>query len=277
MSKLTLRGDNSEDPRKYRQRVKSSDLVTFRVTVKETDLLVSTETDLTQEVFAAVWKYRCQIETYIERDPEFKWSLSPYPVDPFAPRIVKEMATATERVGVGPMAAVAGAVAEFVGKQLLSLSHQIILENGGDIFLVTKVERRVSIFTENRSLPPFIDILIRPEKTPLGVCTSSGTEGPSLSLGRADAVTVLSPSAVLADAAATAAGNLVRSRRDIKKALDFLRGIPQLMGGVVLVEGEIGFWGDIELVEPINPQGRYSKRKNDHGEKINYTRDQREA
>ncbi len=266
-----------EDPRKYRQRVKSNDLVTFRARVKETDLLVSAETDLTQEVLAAVLKYRRQIEAHIERDPEFRWSLTPYTILPVVPRILKEMVEATQRVGVGPMAAVAGAVAEFVGKDLLSLSHQIILENGGDIFLVTKVERRVSIFTENRSLPPFVDVLIRPKKTPLGICTSSGTEGPSLSLGRADAVTVLSPSAVLADAAATAAGNLIRSRRDIKKALDFLRGIPQLMGGVVLVEGEIGFWGDIELVEPINPQSRYSKRKNNHGEKINYTRDQREA
>ncbi len=249
MSKLTLGRDNSEDPRKYRQRVKSSDLVTFRVTVKETDLLVSAETDLTQEVLAAVWKYRRQIETYIERDPEFKWSLSPYPVDPFAPRIVREMATATERVGVGPMAAVAGAVAEFVGRDLLHLSPQIILENGGDIFLVTRVERKLSIFTESHSLPSFIDILIRPEKTPLGVCTSSGTEGPSLSFGHADAVMVISPSAVLADAAATAVGNLVQSKRDVKKALDFFRGIPQITGGIILIDGEIGFWGEIELAE----------------------------
>ncbi len=266
-----------QDPRKYRQRVKSNDLVTSRVTVKETDLLVSAETDLTREVLAAVLKYRRQIEAYIERDPEFRWSLIPYAVLPVVPRIVKEMAEATKRVGVGPMAAVAGAVAEFVGRELLPLSPQIILENGGDIFLVTNMERKVSIFTESRSLPPFVDLLVRPEKTPLGICTSSGTEGLSLSFGRADAVTVLSPSAILADAAATAAGNLIRSKRDIKKALDFLRSIPQVTGGVVLIEGEMGFWGEIELAEPFEPQAGCSKGKTYYGEKIDHTRDQREA
>ncbi|MBI5968693.1 MAG: UPF0280 family protein [Deltaproteobacteria bacterium] len=241
--------ESQEDPRRYRRRVKSSDLITFRVTVKETDLLVSAETDLTQEVLAAVWKYRHQIEGYIEKDPGFKESLVPHTVDGFAPRIVREMAKSAREVGVGPMAAVAGAIAEFVGRDLLPLSPQIILENGGDIFMVTRVERKISLFTESRSFPSFIDILIRPEKTPLGICTSSGTEGHSLSFGRADAVTVISPSAVLADAAATAAGNLVQSKGDLKKALDFLRGIPQLTGAAVLVDGEMGFWGEIEFVE----------------------------
>ncbi|MEW6376887.1 MAG: UPF0280 family protein [Thermodesulfobacteriota bacterium] len=248
MDKIITR-DNLQDPRRYRRRVKSPDLVTFRVAVKETDLLVSAETDLTQEALLSVCKYRRQLEEYIERDPEFKWSLSPYPVDSYAPRIVKEMAAAAMRVGVGPMAAVAGAVAECVGKDLLRLSPQIVLENGGDIFLVTREKRRISIFTESRSLPSYIDILIRPEKTPLGICTSSGTEGPSLSFGCADAVIVISPSAILADAAATAAGNLVQSKKDVKKVLNFLQGISQVRGGVVLVDGKMGFWGEIELAE----------------------------
>jgi ApbE superfamily uncharacterized protein (UPF0280 family) len=159
------------------------------------------------------------------------------------------MAAAAKTVGVGPKAAVAGAVAEFVGRDLRQWSPQVILENGGDIYLVTRKPRRMSIFTENRSLPSFVDILIQPEQTPLGVCTSSGTEGPSLSFGRADAVTVISPSAVLADAAATAVGNLVQSKRDVQKALDFLGKIPQVRGGAVFVDGEMGFWGEIELIE----------------------------
>jgi uncharacterized protein len=238
-----------EDPRQYRKRVKSGDLVTFQVTVKETDLLVSAETDLKQEVLEAVWKYRHQLEWYIAKDPGFKKSLAPYTVDPLAPGIVREMAEATQRVGVGPMAAVAGAIAEYVGKDLLPLSPQIILENGGDIFLATQVERVVSIFTESPLLPSFVNLRVRPEKTPMGICTSSGKEGPSLSFGRADAVTVVSPSALLADGAATAAGNMLQSKRDIQKALDFLSGIPGVTGGAVLMDGEIGFWGDIELAE----------------------------
>lgn len=243
--KTAARG--GQDPRRYRRQVASPDLVLFRVTMKETDLLVSAEKDLTAEVRAAVWKYRRQIEGYIGSDSRFKEALTPLEVDSLAPRIVREMAAAAKKAGVGPMAAVAGAVAEFAGRELLLLSPQIILENGGDIFMATGRERRISILTEQASLPQ-VDLLVRPEKTPVGICTSSGKEGPSLSLGRADAVTVISPSALLADAAATAAGNLVQSKRDVQKALDFLRALPGVTGGVVLMEGEMGFWGEIEIL-----------------------------
>jgi ApbE superfamily uncharacterized protein (UPF0280 family) len=235
--------------RAYRPRVKSSDLVTFSIGVKETDLLISADQDLSQEALLAVWKYRRQIEAYIEEDPQFRWALLPHRVRTVAPRIVREMAAAAEAAGVGPMAAVAGAVAEFVGRELLPLSPQIIIENGGDVFLVTRRTRIMSIFTESRSQPSFIEIVIRPEKTPLGVCTSSGKEGYSLSFGKADAVTVISRSAALADAAATAGGNLVRSSRDIENALNFLRNIPGITGAAVMADGKMGFWGEIELLE----------------------------
>lgn len=243
------RPNESGDPRAYRGRVKSPDLFKFRVALKETDLLVSAERDLTQEALAIVWKYRNQIEKYIAQDPQFKESLVPRTVDPLAPPIVREMAVAAKEAGVGPMAAVAGAIAEFVGRDLLGKSPQIIVENGGDIFLATKVKRKISIFTEKKSLPPFVDFWIHPGKTPLGICTSSGTEGPSFSFGRADAVMVISSSAAIADAMATAAGNMVHSRKDIHKALDFLRGAGQVKAGAVFVEGEMGFWGDLELAE----------------------------
>ena len=251
-----------EDPRQYRQRVRSQDLVTFRVIVQETDLLVSAETDLKQEALAAVWKYRHQVEWYIAKDPGFKESLSPYRVDPLAPPIVRDMAEAAAKVGVGPMAAVAGAISEYVGRELSQVSPQILLENGGDIFMVTRVERTVSIFTESPLLPSFIDLRVRPEKTPVGICTSSGKEGPSLSFGRADAVMVVSPSATLADAAATAAGNRVQSKKDIQKSLDFLSGIPGVMGGAVLMDGEIGLWGEMELAEAKESRnaGRSAKK-----------------
>ena len=243
------RQSDSGDPRRYRERVKSPDLFKFQVTLKETDLLVSAEKDLTQEALAIVWKYRNQIEKYIAQDPQFKESLVPRTVDALAPPIVREMAAAGREAGVGPMAAVAGAIAEFVGRDLLDQSPQIIVENGGDIFLATKVKRKISIFTEKKSLPTYVDFWIDPKKTPLGICTSSGTEGPSFSFGRADAVMVISSSAAIADAMATAAGNMVHSRKDIHKVLDFLRGARQVKAGAVFVEGEMGFWGDLELAE----------------------------
>ncbi len=249
MAPKICRQNDSKNPRHYRERVKSPDLCKFQVTLKETDLLISAEKDLTQEALAIVWKYRNQIEKYISQNPQFKESLVPLAVDPLAPPIVKEMAEAGREAGVGPMAAVAGAIAEFVGRDLLIKSPQIIVENGGDIFLTTKIKRKISIFTEKKSLPPYVDFWIDPEKTPLGICTSSGTEGPSFSFGRADAVMVISSSAAIADAMATAAGNMVHSRKDIPKVLDFFRQARQVKGGAVFAEGELGFWGDVELAE----------------------------
>jgi len=240
---------DSGDPRRYRQKAQSPDLVKFRVTQKETDLQVSAERDLTQETLNLVWKYRNQIEKYISRDPEFRDSLRPYPVDPLAPPIVRSMAEAAGKAGVGPMAAVAGAIAEFVGRDLLAMSSQIIVENGGDIFLATKVKRKISLFTEKKFLPSYVDFWVLPEKTPLGICTSSGTEGPSMSFGRADAVMVLSPCTALADAVATAAGNRIQSKEDIPRALDFLKGLAEVTGGAIFVDQDMGFWGDLELVE----------------------------
>jgi ApbE superfamily uncharacterized protein (UPF0280 family) len=238
-----------DEPRKYRRRVRSPDLKTFRVTLKETDLLVSAETDLSQEVLAAVRKYRGQIEAYIDVAPEFKHAWSPLAVAPTAPPIIQEMAGAARAAGVGPMAAVAGSMAEFVARDMLGISPQIIVENGGDIFLVANTTRKMSIFTEARTLPHFIEVLIPPEKTPVGICTSSGNEGPSLSLGCADAVTVIASSAALADAVATAAGNLIRSQDDIERAIDFVRVVPGVRGAAVLVNERLGFWGDLELCD----------------------------
>ena len=125
-------------------------------------------------------------------------------------RLVKEMIRVSTLANVGPMAAVAGAMAEFVSKDLLKISKQVIVENGGDIYLATSRERTIGIYAGTSPLSMKLGITISPEDSPLGVCTSSGTVGPSLSFGKADAVCILSKSAALADAAATAVGNVVR-------------------------------------------------------------------
>jgi ApbE superfamily uncharacterized protein (UPF0280 family) len=99
---------------------------------------------------------------------------------------VREMADATREVGVGPMAAVAGAIAESVGKELLPYSDEVIVENGGDIFLKTSKERFIGVYAGKSKFTKKIAFSILPDETPLGVCTSSGTVGHSLSFGYAD-------------------------------------------------------------------------------------------
>ncbi len=240
------------EPRTYRTRMARPGLVGFRVAVKETDLWVLASRDLSREVQEVVLQERTQLEAYIAAHPEFRTTLVPWPEDPFAPPLVQEMINAARQAGVGPMAAVAGAIAARVGRALETLSPEVIVENGGDIYLKVASPATVSLFAGKSPLSHRVGLKIEPGLTPLGVCTSSGTVGPSLSFGRADAACVLAPSAALADAAASGLGNRVQSPGDIAAALEWVAGVPEILGAVVIVGDKLGAWGRVELV-PLGP------------------------
>lgn len=235
------------EERIYRDWVNSSDLAAVHVAVKETDLFIRAEHDLTSQASQSIKEYREQIEKYIAKDPKFRDTLKPYKVNGRAPAIIKEMAQASSLVGVGPFASVAGAIAEYVGKSLLKHSRQIIVENGGDIFIQSSKNRLVGIYAGSSSFNKKITLEIRSEETPLGICTSSGTIGHSLSFGKADAVVVLSKSASLADAAATGIGNLIKNKSDIPRGIKFAQGIKGLKGVVIIKDEKMGVWGKVKI------------------------------
>ena len=237
------------EERTYRNLVKTDDLVKFEVIVKETDLLVRAESNLSDETRESVLKYRHQLETYITTNPSFQGSLVPLSQDPYAPEIAREMIRVSRLAQVGPMAGVAGAMAEWVSKDLLKLSKEVIIENGGDIYLTTARERTIGIYAGQSPLSLKLGIVIGPEESPLGVCTSSGTVGPSLSFGKADAVCILSKSAVLADAAATAVGNLIQEKKDIERGLERGKEIEGVLGTLIIVGEKMGVWGNIRLTK----------------------------
>ncbi|MBC7324461.1 MAG: UPF0280 family protein, partial [Moorella sp. (in: Bacteria)] len=179
----------------------------FRVVIQETDLDIAVRkerfsAELVKAAQKATRECRRPLEEYIRQEPAFARALTPYEVAPTAPPVVREMARAGMMAGVGPMAAVAGAIAECVGRTLARYSKDVIVENGGDIFLRSTRIRRIGIFAGKSPLSYRLALEIRPDFSPLGICTSSGTVGHSLSFGKADAVVVLSPSAALADAVA---------------------------------------------------------------------------
>jgi ApbE superfamily uncharacterized protein (UPF0280 family) len=236
-------------PRIYRHWIESQDLIAFSVSEKETDLYIRATSNLQRKARRLVLKYRRQLETYIEKNPVFQTSLEPVEVPETAAVIIREMAAAGEKAGVGPMAAVAGAIAECVGKELLEFSPEIIVENGGDVFLKILKKRVVGIYAGSSPLTSKIGLEISPRDTPLGVCTSSGTVGHSLSYGNADAVVALAASPALADAAATAICNRVKQPKDIDNALEFARSIGELKGVVIIIGNDIGVWGDLKLCE----------------------------
>jgi len=234
-------------PRTYRHWIEGKGLVAFNVIVKETDLYIRAVTNLQKKARQLVEKHRRSLENYIVRNPAFLGSLRPLNIGDDAPQIARQMAVAAQAAGVGPMAAVAGAIAECVGRELLKFSPEIIVENGGDIFLRSSQKIRVGIYAGTSPLTGTIGMEIRGQDEPCGICTSSGTVGHSLSLGKADAVVVTAPSAILADAAATAIANIVTRHADIPEGIALAQNISGL-SGVVIIKGEhIGAWGDITL------------------------------
>ena len=236
------------EPRFYRHWIKDDDLVSFELTVKQTDLYIRSRRNLKDQALDSVLKHRSSLETYIGRHPIFLTTLQPYQAEAGAPAIVKEMASVSQLAGVGPMAAVAGAIAEAIGRDLLAFSPEVIVENGGDIFLKISKKRLVGIYAGQSSFTKKIALEMMPRETPLGICTSSGTVGHSLSLGSADAVIVLSPSTALADAAATALGNIVKAADDIPQAIEKAQSIEGLRGVVIIVGDKMGVWGKVKLV-----------------------------
>ncbi len=210
--------------------------------------MVQADRLLENETRERVLVCRGHIEGFIRRYPDFATTLVPWKEQAFAPEIVREMIAAGSAAGVGPMAAVAGAVAQSVGRDLLGHSRQVVVENGGDIFLKTDNPVVAGIFAGNSPLSMKMGLKLPATADGIGLCTSSGTVGHSLSSGTADAVCVVALSSALADAAATAIGNRIRSPRDIKPAIALGKRIAGVLGIVAVAGREMGAWGQVELV-----------------------------
>lgn len=240
---------NKYQRRFYRDWVKQDDLRLAHIVEKETDLQVLTNKPVDGEfIRECLHACRWEIESYITRDSRFLTALKPLPVEINAPGIIKEMSLAAAKAGVGPMAAVAGAVAEAIGRALLKKEYRdVVVENGGDIFLKTTKPRLIGIYAGRAKLWNNLSLKIKPKDTPLGICTSSGTIGHSLSFGSADSVVILSKSAALADAVATAVCNRIGSKHDLHKALDFARSVRGVSGVVIILKKDMISWGNVEF------------------------------
>ncbi len=233
--------------RTYRRLTSQRNYSHFTVKISETDLYILADSDLSEPAFQSALRCRVQIEEYIRIHPEFRTSLVPIAGDKLAPDIVRDMLEASSRAFVGPMASVAGAIAEHVGEDLLKSSANVMVENGGDIYLNVNDHVLIGIFAGDSPLTGRIALSIEAKETPVGICTSSGTVGHSLSFGIADAVCIKSKSTALADAAATAVGNLIRKKSDIKKGLERAMSIPGVLGVLIITGDTLAVQGNMEL------------------------------
>jgi uncharacterized protein len=240
------------EKRTYRSLIARKGLTSFQVCHKETDLHIQSDRNLENEVSALVIEVRLSIEDYARSHPGFLESYTPLPYNPFAPVVVRDMLESSAAAGVGPMAAVAGAIAQYIGKRCVEItSGEVIVENGGDVFLRVFEPITSVILAGTSPLSRRVGIVVAPSSMTLGICTSSGTVGHSKSFGKADAVTVVSQSVSLADAAATYIGNMIITEKDIKYGLNALKKISGILGGVIIKGTKLGTWGEIELV-PLN-------------------------
>jgi|UniRef100_A0A7V3RG34 ApbE superfamily uncharacterized protein (UPF0280 family) len=232
-------------PRSYRSFCDNKRFVSFTVKNKESDLFILAKRDLTIQAQWILSELRNDIESYIQMDLEFLTSLRPMQVLEDAPGIIKEMAESSARMNVGPMASVAGAISENVARYLCHFSDEVIVENGGDDFIINKEPVTIALYAGDSPFSMKIGIELMPNPDGISVCTSSGTVGHSLSFGNADAVTIIAKSGSFADAAATAICNIIKSKEDIQNVLEFTRKIPEILGIVIILKEDIGVRGEI--------------------------------
>jgi ApbE superfamily uncharacterized protein (UPF0280 family) len=197
-------------------------------------------------VTAEIIAQRQILEEYIAHHPEFQRSLSPIEVHSHAPDVAKQMAAAAKPVGVGPMAAVAGTMAEFAGRAGIAAgAHEVIVENGGDIWLQTTEEVTIGLVSGEGDITNQLAFSIQPEDTPIAICSSSGLMGHSMSLGQCDLATVVAKDTALADAAATQAANLVKTQEDVEITLNEIASIEGIDGVLIVKDGQVGLAGKL--------------------------------
>lgn len=225
---------------------------------KDTNLRVASPAfDL---VTRTVVDQRRTLERYIARHPEFLSSLVPVVLLDEAPEVARRMAAASVLTGLGPMAAVAGTLAQMGAEAAMDAGcPEAIVENGGDIFIHSNTEVTIGIYAGDNAIAGKLAFRLDPATLPLALCSSSSHMGHSLSFGRCDLATVVARDGALADSAVTLVCNLIKSERDLTPVLNDVGAITGIDGILAVKDGKIGLWG--RLPELVRNQDRDSRGK----------------
>ncbi len=218
----------------------------FQLVLDESDLYIIAEHNFASSMLTTLGKLRADIKSWLTLCPEFYTSLSPLPEPENAPEIIKRMYEGSKKAGVGPFAAVAGTISQMLAELHVHESPNIIVENGGDIYMYSQVPRIVAMLSDP-SGGPSLGLQLKAEDFPLALCASSATIGHSLSLGNGELAVVRAKDAALADSVATALGNRLRGAKSVEVALDFAQSIEGVDGVFVQCNESIGVWGKMEL------------------------------
>ncbi|WP_028584883.1 UPF0280 family protein [Desulfogranum mediterraneum] len=219
---------------------------------KDTNLRISS--DQFELITATIMAQRRELEAYIRQQPAFQSALSPIPLLEQAPAIARRMGRAAELTGLGPMASVAGTLAQLgVEAAMAAGCGEAIVENGGDIALFSREAITIGIYPGS-VLAGGLAFALRPEELPLAICSSSSTMGHSLSLGDCDLATVTAREAALADSVATLVANSISAAKDLESVLNRAGAIAGVQGILAVKSGKIGIWGSLpRLVRSSDP------------------------
>ena len=236
--------------RSYRSRFSDDGRRWFCVKFLESDLWIGVDSgsyhaSMEEEVYAFLVDLRRRMDAYLLMDPQYKSALTPYDAGLEAPSILKEMSRVSYKTGIGPMSAVAGAVAKHVADYLGT--KEVIVENGGDIYASVAEDMDISVFAGQSPLSEKVGLHIPAAAFPCGICTSSGTVGPSLSLGRADAMMIVSKDVLLADSYATAMANRIKTVNDLQPVIEKIQNIPEILGALAVKDDKLAVCGLYEL------------------------------
>ncbi len=236
--------------RSYRSRFSDDGRRWFCVKFLESDLWIGVDSgsyraSMEDEVYTFLVDLRRQMDAYLLMDPAYKAALTPYDAGLEAPGILKEMSRISHKTGIGPMSAVAGAVAKHVADFLGT--KEVIVENGGDIYASVAEDMDISVFAGQSPLSEKVGLHIPAAAFPCGICTSSGTVGPSLSLGRADAMMIVCQDVLLADSYATAMANRIKTVNDLQPVIEQIQNIPEILGALAVKDDRLAVTGLYEL------------------------------
>jgi ApbE superfamily uncharacterized protein (UPF0280 family) len=241
-------------PRLYRQQFNPDRFASFTLQYLETDLWIGVDhasfhKEIAERARDEVVVLRKKIDRYIRNHPEFKTSLKPVKLKDKAPEEAKVMSQAGFRTRTGPMSSVAGMFAHAIGEKIRHrfLVKELVIENGGDFYLFLKEDLLITVFAGDSPLSEKIGVVVPASETPCGLCTSSGTVGPSVSFGSADAVMVACYSPPVADAWATALANRVKTPEDIDAVLKYSEQFSEILSLVIICQDKTGIRGIFEV------------------------------
>jgi ApbE superfamily uncharacterized protein (UPF0280 family) len=228
----------------------------FRIKIGETRALIKTDSiKAANSAINSIRYNRSELERYILKNPDFFKALKPIDIIQKSPEIIKRMTSASKSAGVGPMAAVAGAISDLAVDAMVEEDAKIaVVENGGEISANSETELNIGIISGSPSISGRFGLKIRPDEMPLGICTTSATLSHALTFGEADAVTILAENAALGDAASTSICNEVKGKdvkKSIEKSLKLAKKIKGVLGAIIIQNGFIGTVGEIPQIISI--------------------------